>query len=384
MLLLSFVSLPLVQAATFKDVPSTHSNYVDIDFLSSKGIIQGYKDSTFKPENYVTNRQAAVMLVRALNLFDESYTNPGFSDVPTTDSSYKEIAIATEKGFFPKESKFSPNANITRESMARALAVAYNLTGTSEIVFSDVPKTYWAYSHVTQLAANNITTGYNDGTFKPKNEVTRAHFAAFLTRAMDPSKRPTVVHKPATGLNFYEGLVPRNIVGKSYYYMIYADGFNSDPIDTITANGSQASGNFTVAFDSTVSKGYMGADYVTPMTMSETTTSFILDHWTAPPVIATYPITVGAETTTKKSFPIYEEYIDEEGMYIGESEEPISYNDVTAVNKVVSINGEKKEWKNLIVIEQTTKDGVSTFYFKPDVGLVYYAAPGMNYVLEGQ
>ena len=49
--------------------------------------------------------------------------------------------------------------------------------------FTDVPSTFWAYTEITEAVNKGITNGYTDGTFKPGNYVTNAHFAAFLARA---------------------------------------------------------------------------------------------------------------------------------------------------------------------------------------------------------
>ena len=49
--------------------------------------------------------------------------------------------------------------------------------------FSDVPSTFWAYTEITEAVNKGITNGYTDGTFKPRNSVTNAHFCAFLARA---------------------------------------------------------------------------------------------------------------------------------------------------------------------------------------------------------
>src|SRR5690606_38991098 len=50
--------------------------------------------------------------------------------------------------------------------------------------FKDVPKGHTAYDAVKELAAAGITTGYEDGTFKPQNNLSRAHISVFLTRAL--------------------------------------------------------------------------------------------------------------------------------------------------------------------------------------------------------
>lgn len=49
--------------------------------------------------------------------------------------------------------------------------------------FSDVPATFWAYNEIKEAVNKGITNGYTDGTFKPGNSVTNAHFATFLARA---------------------------------------------------------------------------------------------------------------------------------------------------------------------------------------------------------
>lgn len=195
----------------FKDLPPNNPHYSNIYYLADLGIIKGYSDFTFKPSNYVTKRQVAVMLVRALDLEHEKYSDPGFKDVTKKDSAYKEISIATQKGFFFKSAYFKPDEYITRESMAFALTKAFKLTGTSTTTFLDVPKNHSAYLSIQALAANNITTGSN-GKFNPKDKLTRAQFASFLTRAMLPAARPS-----NTIYNYGYGLVPTKY-GSTYIY----------------------------------------------------------------------------------------------------------------------------------------------------------------------
>ncbi|WP_162595910.1 S-layer homology domain-containing protein [Bacillus sp. CGMCC 1.16541] len=69
--------------------------------------------------------------------------------------------------------------------MARMITTAFDLKGESKITFKDVPKQYWAYPYITKIAANNITTGYSDQTFRPKNKVSRAQFSVFLSRSLN-------------------------------------------------------------------------------------------------------------------------------------------------------------------------------------------------------
>ncbi|MEK4712021.1 S-layer homology domain-containing protein [Sporosarcina sp. FSL K6-5500] len=170
-------------AAAFRDVSKNHSNYKDIEYLAGKGVISGYPDGTFKPNEPVTNRQAAAMLVKMLGLKQNISNLSPYSDVGPEDPSYREIYIAAHSGLFPLGGSFKPNAPLTREALARAVSVAFELEGDSMIVFKDVAKSHKSYTYINRLAANKITSGYPDGTFKPNGTVTRAHFSAFLTRA---------------------------------------------------------------------------------------------------------------------------------------------------------------------------------------------------------
>lgn len=53
--------------------------------------------------------------------------------------------------------------------------------------FSDVPANHWAFNEIEKAVDDGITTGYADGTFKPTNSVSYAHFSAFIARAFFPS-----------------------------------------------------------------------------------------------------------------------------------------------------------------------------------------------------
>lgn len=185
------------RAATFSDVPVQNSHHINILMLADQKIINGYTEQAmfssgyvhtlnrFRPNSKVTNRQAALMLARALKLEDSTIQAPKFKDVSKTDSAYKAIALTTAKGIFPDGEKFNPNAFISRASMARALQRAFNIQrGSQQYAIKDVPSSHWAYQYIMPLVTTGISTGYADKTFKPSDGVTRAQFASFLNRAL--------------------------------------------------------------------------------------------------------------------------------------------------------------------------------------------------------
>ncbi|OKL36401.1 S-layer homology domain-containing protein [Domibacillus mangrovi] len=187
--LLSFIIVfslfvPFAQAASFKDVPHSHRFFDDIDFLSNAEIITGFPDGTFKPDQAVTRAQAAILIGKTFEL-DGTKRKTSFSDVNTSNTASGYIESAVEEGIisgFP-DGTFRPGQTVTRGQMAIILAKAFGLTDTADVDFADVSKTSAAYPYIQLIVAAGITYGYEDGTFKPNNAVTRGQFAAFLSRA---------------------------------------------------------------------------------------------------------------------------------------------------------------------------------------------------------
>ncbi|MFC3886502.1 S-layer homology domain-containing protein [Bacillus songklensis] len=171
----------------FTDVPNSHWAYNEIQYWTELGVITGYGDGSFKPEQSLKRAHAALLLAKAMKLDTSHPTNPNFSDVPTDHLYYDAIATIANMGIVTgkQDGRFDPNGTLTRAQMAAILTRAYNLTGTIPQNFADVPNDFWAFKEISALAANGITTGYKeDNTFRPQNAVTRAQFSAFLYRIL--------------------------------------------------------------------------------------------------------------------------------------------------------------------------------------------------------
>ncbi|MFY0520209.1 S-layer homology domain-containing protein [Lysinibacillus sp. UGB7] len=179
-------TVSVAKAALFKDIPNNYVYYKEIEYLTANNIITGQADGTFRPNDKLTRAHAAVIISRALGLNTANVKNPSFKDIPANHMYYKQIAAVVEAGIMSgrENNTFDPNATLTRAQMAKIVALAYDLKGTSSIAFKDVPKNHWAYSYIQQLAANKITTGYDGNIYKPNDAISRAHFGLFLYRAI--------------------------------------------------------------------------------------------------------------------------------------------------------------------------------------------------------
>lgn len=168
----------------YTDVTQKHWAFNSIENLNNLGLIKGYLNGTFRPNNSITRAEAATIIARELNL--KATKQPNFSDVKSTNYAYDAIAAVSENGIITGRynGKFTPEGKLTRAEMASILTRAYSLTGTSTTTFKDVPKSHWASGFIQTLLANDLTSGYKDHTYRPNVEITRAEFAALLERVL--------------------------------------------------------------------------------------------------------------------------------------------------------------------------------------------------------
>lgn len=179
------VSIPIQAEAatkTFKDVSSKNAYYNEISEIASKGIIHGYEDGTFKPNELITRKHAAVLLARAFK--PEGNPKREFIDVNPKNTYYEDLVHAVANGWLEAPNgKVRPNDTITRGEMAIALTRAAKLNSGADHGLKDVTA---KYEHaVSILAKSNITTGYEDKTFRENQGLSRAHYAVFMYRSMN-------------------------------------------------------------------------------------------------------------------------------------------------------------------------------------------------------
>ena len=180
------------QAATLSDIPSTAAE--EINYLLDKGIITGYEDGTFKPTRNVTRAEAAIMLGRALNL-NGTQSATSFKDVSAASKASGYIQSAVDKGIITgyTDGTFRPADPITRVQMSYLLVRGFQLDETSNVNFTDVPKSGDQYEAINKIATAGLTVGYTDGNFRPANLVTRQDFAVFVARGLNQDYRVSYV-----------------------------------------------------------------------------------------------------------------------------------------------------------------------------------------------
>nr|WP_274528574.1 S-layer homology domain-containing protein [Paenibacillus piscarius] len=184
----------LENKVTFKDIASVQAwAGRQISVVAAKGAIEGVGNDNFAPKSNVTRAEFAKMLIRALNLENNS-AKQSFSDVSSTAWYAPYVAVAAEKGIITGRSaaQFDPTATITRAEMATMIARAVKaqkpeaVTNASSLSkFSDAGKIAASLKDgVAFAASNNLVIG-NAGKFNPNNTATRAEAAVIIYRTIN-------------------------------------------------------------------------------------------------------------------------------------------------------------------------------------------------------
>ena len=144
----------------------------------------GDKVSTTKGEDgkYTFKMPASAVTVEATFAEEGTVSELPFEDVKVEQWFYDAVKYVYEMMNGVSATEFAPDASLTRGTIARVL---FNLEGAASgaaATFDDVPADAWFADAVNWAAANDIVTGYGDGTFGPDNNITREQMATILYR----------------------------------------------------------------------------------------------------------------------------------------------------------------------------------------------------------
>ncbi|AWE06176.1 hypothetical protein DCE79_01705 [Lysinibacillus sp. 2017] len=174
---------PEIPTIQFSDTQNHWAQDI-IGKIAAQGIIDGYPDGKFGPNDPVRREHIAVMIQRAMKLVPTKEIN-AFNDVPKSHPNYEAIMALAKAGIIEGYAgKFKPNAPMTRAELAKVLVLAFDLTAGGISTFADVSRNHWSASYISALADAGIAFG-NNGLFLPNEPVTRAQFVVFLYRALN-------------------------------------------------------------------------------------------------------------------------------------------------------------------------------------------------------
>jgi hypothetical protein len=200
----------------FTDVPPQSTFYPFVRCMVCRGIISGYSDSTFRPNNNVTRGQLAKIVSNTAGFADP----PGsqlYQDVPAGATFYDYVQRLATRGIVggypcggtgepcvdPMDLPyFRPNTSATRRQISKIVAIARGwVDPTSTQTFEDVPPNSTFYLWIENLAAHGVMQGYPCGNpepcgsgnrpyFRPQNNATRGQMSKIVANTFYPNCNP--------------------------------------------------------------------------------------------------------------------------------------------------------------------------------------------------
>ncbi len=164
-------------------VGSTHA--ANVIAIVRNGIATGFGDGTFRPEADVTRGQMATALSLALDV--EPSENAELPDDVPPDSAHAHGIAAILEGEIAQgraDGSFGPHETVSRGHLATMLANALELVGENT---DELPEDARGSVHAEAIAAllgEQIVVGYEDGTFRPAENVNRGHMATYIAGAL--------------------------------------------------------------------------------------------------------------------------------------------------------------------------------------------------------
>lgn len=154
------------------------------------GYINGYPDGSVKPDGEITREEMTSILYRIVNHdYEKPFvaTGEAFPDVSTERWSVHDIEYMSDKDIvygYP-DGEFKPGNNLTRAEFAALIKRFAKLKKTDkENPFPDLDKSHWAYEDILSLNASGLMQGYEDGTYRPENQITRAEVMTVINKIL--------------------------------------------------------------------------------------------------------------------------------------------------------------------------------------------------------
>lgn len=195
--------------ASQPDEPGDSAGSVNATLTSAHvRYLGGYEDRSVRPERQVTRAEAAAIIYRLLENADSGSGTCSYTDVKDSDWFANDVRALCRLGLLDDGTTFRPNDAITRAEIVDLIVrLAPETRATAS--FSDVPADYWAAKQIAIAASLGWVGGYEDGTFRPENGLTRAEACSIINRVTARSGDSAQAQK-LMGLGLYTDITEKH------------------------------------------------------------------------------------------------------------------------------------------------------------------------------
>ncbi|MEK3884911.1 S-layer homology domain-containing protein [Paenibacillus sp. PL2-23] len=217
MLLWSMLSAAGAAAQAAGDDLEGHWAEASMRAWVDNGLLKGYEDGTYRPNQVVTRVELVTLINRAFGLTDSGVST--FSDVKAGEWAFEQIGIGVKAGYIKgyEDGTFQPKRQVTREEASYMITSLLQLGDSSLDALLSFQDAHTLTQSGKQAMANlvnaGILNGLSDGSLSPKGGLTRAQAVTVLDSALAIINPTTVFDEPGIyGLEFGHGTIRGDVV----------------------------------------------------------------------------------------------------------------------------------------------------------------------------
>ncbi len=164
--------------SSFSDVPKEHQYNVAINFLTKSGVIQGYQDGSFKPENPITRAEILKVILKGSGIEESQEFMADFPDVKDSDWFAKYVTKAKELGIVSgnaNDGTFTPHRQVILAEFLKMLLEANNLDTAAlaqENLVNYLPQDDWYIQYINFAVKTGLL--HVEEKIDPAHQMTRA------------------------------------------------------------------------------------------------------------------------------------------------------------------------------------------------------------------
>lgn len=187
--------------------------------------IVGYGNGEVRPQNSITRAEVAAIFYRLLedDVRNANYTRENsFTDVSADAWYCSAVSTLSAMGILSgyPDATFRPNASITRAEFA-AIATRFDANGDKTPVSFDDITNHWAKDEIAAASNNGWVNGYEDGSFRPQNKITRAETMSLTNRVL--KRKPETAEDLLSNMKTFTDNTDVN----AWYYLAVQEATNS-------------------------------------------------------------------------------------------------------------------------------------------------------------
>lgn len=218
------------------EIPEEPIPGIDLDLTNHFAYIIGRRDGLIHPEAQITRGEVATIFFRMLT--DDTRnamwsTTNTYTDVPSNLWCNNAISTLTNAGILKgyQDGSFRAGEPITRAEFATMAVRFFQVTYDGPDQFSDISD-HWARDYINCAAAAGIILGFQDGTFRPDQDITRAQAIVIINRVLQ--RHPDKDHLLDDMITW-----PDNMDTNAWYYADVQEATNSHDYDVVTGKDGE-------------------------------------------------------------------------------------------------------------------------------------------------